>query len=415
MLLSITLAIPKAGGKLGGLPLYLSLLSMVYFIFRGAFLALKSRDGRQAFLILVFVVALFLLGNIQNLASENSASASEVLSYILPGISFFAFYAGVGVRIESYRLKKIISCSFWVVALYGLAQKIFGDYVVLVPGITANFSDAANPEFLSEKNNMIWGLGYLKLTSTYQNGNVFGVNFVMLGFLHLAILKHELRKIWPSVTVLVIAILLTASVSVYIGLVVGMVYFLAGAGSKGKSRTVTIALLFLIVGAAGLVISLFPDNIFYRIIEARLFGRDLVSGAGRTDRAVDYLSFLATDPLVIFSGTLFSGYTESGAYEVTPLAILQYLGLPALLFMIWFMWRALRQIRSGPYRACIWGYLAASMIDGAFWLPPTAINVFVLLGCSVFLSGGPLSRQALGRHRNASDLSQLDNKGIATI
>lgn len=415
MLLAITLAIPKAGGKLGGFPLYLSLFSMAYFILRGALLALKTKDGKQAFLAFILVVALYLLSNITNIASNSSASTSEVLSYFLPGISFFAFYAGASIRIESFKLKKIISYSFWAVALYGLAQKIFGDYVVLVPGITANFSDAANPEFLSEKNNMIWGLGYLKLTSTYQNGNVFGVNFIMLGFLHLAILKEQVRKIWPSVAVLVIAVLLTASVSVYIGLIAGLIYFLAGAGSGSKSRTTTIALLLLVVSVVGLIISLFPDNIFYRIIEARLFGRDLVSGAGRTDRAVDYLSFLTTDPLVIFSGTMFSRYTESGAYEVTPLAILQYLGLPALIFIIWFVRRALSKVRGGPYRACIWGYLAASMIDGAFWLPPTAINVFVLLGCAAMLSQRSLiAYQAVGRRKPASGFRQASNVGIST-
>lgn len=72
----------------------------------------------------------------------------------------------------------LIIVSTIAVCFYGLLQKFFGHYRVMIPGITISYADSLIPNVFSFKSNS-WG-SLLKITSTFQNGNIFGTFLTMV-------------------------------------------------------------------------------------------------------------------------------------------------------------------------------------------------------------------------------------------
>ncbi|WP_163313918.1 hypothetical protein, partial [Klebsiella aerogenes] len=149
--------------------------------------------------------------------------------------------------------------------IYALMQKIIGDYTVVIPGITANFQDAVTPNFLADKNNMIWGIHYLKATSTYQNGNVFGANLLLIGFAVIANLRNELKGTIVPLSLLGVVVLLTASASIYLGMI-GALLWMFFTAEKKSPMALIVMLLVIVVSAVMFLILLNTDNIFSKII-----------------------------------------------------------------------------------------------------------------------------------------------------
>ncbi|MEG3130361.1 hypothetical protein SC171_22150 [Pantoea cypripedii] len=382
-LIFITFAIPKAGAKLGGFPLYISLISSFYFMFSGLLYISKRRGELFFVLTSISLFLILLLFNQLPFTGDEYYGASylsmpSIIAYITSFFSFLCFYGALKIN-NPDEWKKGLLVVFYMLVIYALMQKIFGDYTVTIPGVTANFQDAMTHDFLAGKNNMIWGIGYLKATSTYQNGNLFGANLLLIGFSIIANNRVENKKIMIPVSLLCIVVLLTASVSIYLGLVVGLIWMFLT--SKNNSGTTLVIFLF---GTIFLAIVLFfvftTDNIFSEIIRERVFNRDLSEGAGRSEKISEYFEMIGDNFWILINGMLFYDRQFDEAYEVLPVAILQIFGLPLMLFYVAFLVSKLKLIAKSPYILPFVAYFSASLSDGAFWLPPTATNLFILLG-----------------------------------
>lgn len=382
-LLFLTLFIPKAGTKVGSIPVYLSLLSLSYFTLHGVYRSLSKRNIPTLYLFALCMM-FYVIVNFPNITRPHLDS-SQLLAYSLAGTSFFAYYSAINFKSDARQLSTYILAAFYFLAAYGFSQKIFGDYTVAIPGITANFADASTADFLAAKNNMIWGINYLKLTSTYQNGNVFGVNFLLIAFLSLCILRERGDKYIYQTIIMVLVVLATASVSVYIGLIAGLTHFFIlsnrGLISRKTLLSSIAAVLFLTITLSALLLT---DNLFSQILTERVFDRNLAEGGGRTENIQDYFKEVLSHPIYLLSGTLFFNYQGPEVYEVTPLAVLQVFGFGFFVFLTYFILQITKKIHI-RYQSCAIAYLIASISDGAFWLPPTALNFFLIIGIATTL------------------------------
>ncbi|MCS5785167.1 hypothetical protein LNO02_19445 [Klebsiella variicola subsp. variicola] len=198
--------------------------------------------------------------------------------------------------------------------------------------------DALTPNFLAGKNNMIWGMNYLKATSTYQNGNLFGANLLLIGFAVIANYITDKKKIIVPMTLLAITVLLTASASVYLGMaaaVIWMVFF-----SRNRNSASIIAVFFGGLFLAIIAIAILStDNIFSQLIYERVLNRDLSAGGGRMEKINDYVEHISQTPWLLINGMLFYNKPFLEVYEILPV---QY--CKSLEFLCWHsLWHLLYQ------------------------------------------------------------------------
>ena len=106
--------------------------------------------------------------------------------------------------------------AFIIVSVYALLQLVLGIENVMIPGLTYNWTDAQDPTIFFVKNNYYGS--YTKIFSTYQNGNIFGVNLLLLFPLVFELL-YDRKKYWGylGLVLFIIVALLTASRAVWIG------------------------------------------------------------------------------------------------------------------------------------------------------------------------------------------------------
>ncbi|ELC0800811.1 TPA: hypothetical protein ACMEX2_004779 [Klebsiella pneumoniae] len=379
----ITLAFPKAGLKISGFPLYLSLISSFYFMALGVKYGFSRRKESLWCIIPIISLLTTLLFNQFSFTAVFFSGASylgipALLAYIVSIFSFYCYYGAISLKNDHEWKKKLIYVFYFLIG-YAFLQKILGDYTVVIPGVTASFQDALTPNFLAGKNNMIWGMNYLKATSTYQNGNLFGANLLLIGFAVIANYITDKKKIIVPMTLLGITVLLTASASVYLGMaaaILWMVFF-----SRNRNSASIIAVFFggLFLAIIAIVI-LSTDNIFSQLIYERVLNRDLSAGGGRMEKINDYVEHISQTPWLLINGMLFYNKPFLEVYEILPGAILQIFGISMLVFFVAFIISKIRVFFSSPYILPFIAYFSASLSDGAFWLPPTATNVFIIMG-----------------------------------
>ncbi|HGV5155639.1 TPA: hypothetical protein ACNG7E_001018 [Klebsiella pneumoniae] len=379
----ITLAFPKAGLKISGFPLYLSLISSFYFMALGVKYGFSRRKESLWCIIPIISLLTTLLFNQFSFTAVFFSGASylgipALLAYIVSIFSFYCYYGAISLKNDHEWKKKLIYVFYFLIG-YAFLQKILGDYTVVIPGVTASFQDALTPNFLAGKNNMIWGMNYLKATSTYQNGNLFGANLLLIGFAVIANYITDKKKIIVPMTLMGITVLLTASASVYLGMaaaILWMVFF-----SRNRNSASIIAVFFggLFLAIIAIVI-LSTDNIFSQLIYERVLNRDLSAGGGRMEKINDYVEHISQTPWLLINGMLFYNKPFLEVYEILPGAILQIFGISMLVFFVAFIISKIRVFFSSPYILPFIAYFSASLSDGAFWLPPTATNVFIIMG-----------------------------------
>lgn len=378
VLIFFTLTLPKSGAKIAGFPLYFSLLASLFFFFSGL-ISLLQRP--RALLFLIIIVSIFLVNliiNVLYIFPTNDfynfhIQTGEFVGYISSLFAFVCFYGTLKIR-NYENWKSYLVVIFYMLVAYAFIQKAFGDYNVVIPGITANLQDALTPNFLQDKNNMIWGIGYLKATSTYQNGNLFGVNLLLIGFTVIANYQIQNKNFIFPLSCLVIAVLLTASASVYFGLLIALIYMLFCGGKRLSLMVafVVLAVIFVIIMAT--------DNFVSQMIYERLINRDLTAAGGRSDKIIEYYNTIKEHPELFFYGMLFYKTEFSQIYEILPISVIQVFGFPLFLGITFFYYSKVALFFKTPYILPFISYFAASLSDGAYWLPPTATNMCIVLG-----------------------------------
>lgn len=267
--------------------------------------------------------------------------------------------------IEAERLARLLRLALRFAVVWGLANfflHLVTKQFIEIPYITVNGDEVG--ETLS-KNNMRSGV--MKLVSTYNNGNIFGVCMVMLSPVYFLV---EKKRAW--VAAFVLAVLLSLSRTAWFGLMAAFILMVLG----GQIR---LARAYVWVGIAGAIASL--------LLILPLLGW---SGANIIDSSLggrmDYFDN--------FQITLL-GAREIRIPELIYAGILQSFGVLGLVI-------ALAALAAGPlYGVLNWGrlsplrraatigalaYLAEAAIDGALIFPPTFV-LFLFVTSLIYRRG----------------------------
>ncbi|NMM95241.1 O-antigen ligase family protein [Bifidobacterium oedipodis] len=173
----ITMAFPKAGAQVSGLPLTLNLLLTAYVVLRHPNQTLlsiqKYHDLAVAYaLLFVFGLHSMLLAVAQGVSPYALSQMLIVIGSPLVAVS--------ALRLNAEKFTKIVICAMLIVNLYAVAQYTAGIENTAIEGITYTYGQSIfdKPIGLS-----VDGTAE-KMISTYQNGNSFGL-FDALGLSYL--------------------------------------------------------------------------------------------------------------------------------------------------------------------------------------------------------------------------------------
>ncbi len=411
-MLFFNLSLPKAGTKIGHFPLYISVIITLIIILPLMFYkSLKNYRAKEEKLALIYIgflalVSLFGLTFENNPNIQFSSFISELcLPYLTAMASVFliftAKYSGIDMKIFKY----VILTSFFLLTVYGLIQKIFGDMNTIIPGITFNYAESIglhsdSPLNYWAKHNYNEALKYIKLSSTYQNGNLFGVNYIMLSWFAFYFLKEGKKLFsriifYSSIIVYIVISILTASATVYIGAALSLILLYCRSFidlySSGRKNKKTLIALFIIVPAVLLIFSFIVFNYvgaFHSLLTNRLLGRDLL-GNERVTYFMGYIKYLEENKgiLKFLFGSFFTNPPNTGGFEITLIYIFVNSGILFALFFVFFIFAFARKLKFTVYNIGIFSYIVMSFFDGGFWLPPTPFSFFTLLGMSIYLMG----------------------------
>lgn len=415
------LAFPKAGLKIHEIPvglhdvfyLFLLLFSLTRIKYWG-----RVFKGNKTMSILMLVFAFYALLKFGYVYMHRGFLDIDAIVPLLvyPLILWILLLLDEIYELPWKVLLFIPLAAFTVVAVYAVLQFFLGIENIMIPGLTYNWTEAQDPRSFLIKNNY-YGQ-YTKIFSTYQNGNVFGVNLVLFFPLVFELLYDRSKpKGYLAMAVFITIALLTASRAVWVGVV--FYIFLRFIIFKIGWKKVTA--VFPLTYAASLL--LIVDSLRYR---ANMFlGRGTIpriinipggervyrrAGGDREWSAqewqlepqIENLSNRKESLLKLWEGTFGSLNWEAilfGAYglisrrrfaipgEMLYPAIFAFLGLIGLI--LWFLpilfslYNFIQRRGDKVIRGVLLGlmtYLLVAAAEGAYWLPPTAFNLWVIIG-----------------------------------
>lgn len=386
LLLTFLVLFPKGGFKVGETPItwgyvILGATAMPILIFRLLAMPLKFTPR------LVFAVAslapfqaLYIYSYLKNGIEDVGYAISIFVGFFILPTVFLLIYPPFLKRINAGKFEKYLRGYMVGAAIYGIFlffwHPLTGHFIE-IPYLTVNAADFG----LLETTKSIARGDFLKLISTYNNGNLYGVATLML----LPLYNLFEPKLWRR-NVMKVALLLTLSRTVWAGLIIDQVLsflwllrgsiltfprlYLGGA----KRRIIAIA------ATMGLVLSglLFNSKTIAFLFDPTLGGRESES------LAFLHPTFLPDLPLQGFAEMLYS--SAIAEYGVTGLFSILLIFLGPL--MVYAM---NPRILSSPVRkAALKGlilYAIISIVDGATNLIP--VMAFYWFVYMTFLCGFP--------------------------
>lgn len=411
LLVLLLVLFPKGGVRLAGLP-----ITWGYILL--AFLALLAGASRILAMPLVFprrVLGLVLLllpmqacfvyaGVFYGILDLNFAFSTFVGLFALPWIYillFGAFYPSVDpARMRIWFCRCVFIAAVWglvLFTLYPIVHRVFE-----IPYLTVNASDYGT--VANGKDNARGA--FLKLVSTYNNGNIYGVATLLLLPLYV---RLEPRR-WHRMLVR-LALLLTLSRTVWAGLVLNEVLSLVPPLFRQvrtfpvlflrdvRRRLLAVALVF----GAVLFVTTRLSNISF------LFDRTLGNRVGQVDAASSVVTFFPEYPLYGFGEVLYASAIQY--WGVTGLIAFTLIMISPLLLLPWSGDVMNSPLRRAALKALlIYAVMASS--DGALdFIPVMAFYWFVY---SVFLYGWP-GTQRQPRIVPALPAPRLLQPGLASL
>ena len=313
------------------------------------------------------------------------------IGYVIPlviyPLIFFIAYDLIDNKQKEQRIINVICFGFFFISIYALLQYIFGIEKVCIPGITVNLSDYIKygSKWYLQKNNNNAGVG-TKIISTFQNGNLYGVNTLLIFPIAYQFFKEKNKNsiMYISLILFVICVFLSLSRACWVGIILFMLFgiFLENEKTQ-KSFYRKIVMIFL---CFMLVIFSFK---YFPTIATRLSSMDksdIISMSGRTEGLQDVVKNFNEYKYAFIWLIGSKGFIERVglAYEMTPLAMLVQIGLIGLLLfygILYNVWKSMNKKMwlQNAIKLSIFIWVVVGCIEGAFWLPPTALNIFLLL------------------------------------
>lgn len=402
-----SMTIPRAGTKFGDVPVTLPIL--LYLFLLGLFLLRPlsaarvtiSSGDRYVDVVTWSAIAFMTLGLVSiTIGMMRGALATRMLveGVALLGFvpAFFVIRSHIRTPAAFATVISLIGISLAVTCVYGVCQRIFGHYRVMIPGITIAYSDALSPDAFSLKNN-VTAVG-LKVVSTFQNGNLFGYYLALLLPIP-ATLYHRSRGARKHLHGLFLAlVLISLLLTLSRGAIVSGVISLAVLGILLRG-SLTLRIVGLLLGGIGGLL------VYVLGLGERLLRIDTTLG-GRTS-LYDQLSVLygRLHPLDLISaaflgagigGTINRGLFSIRRIEGSLVIVGMTMGLPGVIALVGVIvgvflcaWRWCRPVDSFEAQmgcalaAGIVGSSAQLAIDSVMFLPPTSMNLWTVAALAI--------------------------------
>ena len=394
LLLTIFFSIwfPKAGIKLGGIPLTISNvlfgLTFILWFFK------KIRQGKMnisplgSFLLVTIGYCIFKY----IIAYAGGKGFAESIGYIIPLIIypliFFVIFDEVKNKDHIDQIVKIIVSGFWVICLYSLLQYVVGINKCTIPGLTVNLSDYQEYGeywYMTKSNGT--QLDEVKIVSTYQNGNLFGIGLLLIYPLVYKYYKENNKRKLTNISLglFILCTFLTLSRACWLGIAVFIAVEIVF--KKNRSLRDILKKILMIVLACTSIVLIFKyvPQISSRFLNTSL--EDWISMSGRTEGVIEVFKTVWDSGSIV--GLIIGPYGVSQysglAYEMFPLAVFVQLGIIGVILMYTIFVKSTRGLRKfdaveGAIKLALIMWLIVGIIECGYWLPPAALNIFTLIG-----------------------------------
>ena len=399
---------PKGGVKLGNIPLtwgylYFALLIPPLVLVRVLLLPLRFSRRLLALLAMLAPIQILCLYSriVYGILDGSFALATYAGLFFLPWIFLLVFPPFLGY-IDGQRLAKyvrlcIVGAAAWGILLF-VWHPITGHFIE-IPYLTVNSADTGD---LETTKHIARGF-FLKLISTYNNGNLYGVCTLMLLPLY-SLLEPKKWRSW----IVRLALLLTLSRSVWAGLIVDQLLsigvlllrqvntfprlYLGGARKRVLALAITVALIFASL--------LFNASRIAFLFDPNLGGRTAMFG-------------------LLASATFLPSHGVGGLQEILYASAIDKFGYAGgVAFLLWMLSPVLllfvdsSAVQSPTRRAALKGLILYSFlagIDGGFnFLPTMAFYWFIYM---IYLFGWPTAHGS--RHVVAEELHSPSFSGAS--
>lgn len=369
VLMIFNVALPKGGVKLAGLPLTWGYLFAALMVVPAA-IGLHRRPGIVTLPLLQLACLYLPVGVLIGLKvfvyglTMNVAAVTLVQFVVLPVIML----AFLGPYLEEISTDLLATTLVWCLrfaAMWGMVNFILYPLIhtfLEVPYVTVNAADVGT---IYEKNNRRGVL--MKLVSTYNNGNLFGICMVLLAPVYIL---FEKSRVWLGLFIVAAICTLSRTVWFAMAAVTGIM-MLTGQIEVRRTRVwmgvvLGVCVLFAVLPLMGWT----PD----RLVDTSLGGRD------RTFERFE-LSVFGGDklniPEIVYLGLLNSFGVVGFVFALGALVCGPVFGL--------LHWPRLSPLRRAAV-AGLGGYMVGALIDGAFILPPVMVQ-FLFMTSLIYRRG----------------------------
>lgn len=308
-------------------------------------------------------------------------------------IIFLSVQKNIKNRKQLEYVINIIYICVLIVLIYACLQYFVGIGTVQIPGITVNFSDylVAPSGWWRKKANAV-SVNNSKIISTYQNGNLFGVNMSLLFPIVNAIPYKNKFLQYIGLGMFCFCSLVSGSRAFLFAMCFYVFILLIQALKEGKIRKKSFiyGILFILIAITLLYRIINSGNDYVQRVVEVMNWDSLSNASNRVPKIQEYLMWLFSGKksfLHFFIGSF--GMNHLGeAYEMLWAGVFIFGGIIGVfIFYIPFirimnMMNYLKEtdvIGKGLFNGVL-VYLFISMVEGAFWLLPTAINVWMVIG-----------------------------------
>jgi len=382
----ITMAFPKAGALVSGVPITVSMILLVLVLMRYfpySFIAMNKIRGvlpvYSAFCVLVVLVIIL------NLDGGEASKIPEAFVIMASPLAI-----GLGYKAKPHNAIKIIKVSLLIVGLYAVAQFNLGVVATTVEGLNVSMGDSLTNKPIG------YGLSddyeASKMPTTYQNGNAAGLFYLLAIPVLISNKTYGIRQNiykYTCISIGIIGLLLSGSRSALFPCIMGIPFFWLYVKRKlsYSGQLQFIFWTFMFLSASFIYLSMFSSDLVAFLFD-RYFTQTVndPTGANRTTLFLALFEIISNLDLLgqirlLFFGLPWEnlGYVEGVVYIYAFYGTIVFCLFLLLLFLpLCYAYKANKIISVGITTVFI-----AFLIDRSFCYPPSLILYFFIVGLTI--------------------------------
>ena len=383
---------PKAGIKLGGIPLTVGNVFFAITFALWVFIKLRSKTVRvQVIVSSITILGIFYFIIKYTIVYGTIGGIGTSIGYIIPlciyPLIFFVTYDFINSKEQIEKIMKVIVYGFFFLCIYAIIQSIVGIENCDIPGLTVNLTDYRQwGDFWYRTKANGTNAENIKIVGTYQNGNLFGISLILIyPLVYGYYKKYKKNKILIiSLILFIITVFLTLSRACWLGIVLFITFGVVFERESTKQSLLRKVITIIISIIAIIYVFKYLPTVANRLFDTDK--EDWVSMSGRTAGAINVFKSLQNSnsilPYIIGPYGIAEYYGL--AYEVMPLSVFVQTGIIGLILLYSVFFKTLGLLKNKNYiaksvRLAIIIWLIVGFIECGYWLPPAALNIFMIM------------------------------------